>query len=145
MKLDIPKKPKDGHRVTFWRFNSNRDGLVHVRWTYVKNKPCWDVIDPEHKSNFYKNGAPFVDQWYIESRYVPSSSGAAAEWNGNGRTDHAHIDDFAKIDEDNHWLTFEEARLALFEFLCKQAMSMRHEADRLSRLGSTFFTMTEPA
>jgi hypothetical protein len=144
-KIVVPKHPKDGHQITFWTFNSHRDGLVQVRWTFVKNKPCWDVCDPDHTSEFYKRGLPFENQWYIENRYVPGMKGENTPWNGTGRNDHS--DDLV-IDEtrfENCFATFAEARKELVVRLATEVDRLRNEAGVLHATRLRLFAMAEPA
>lgn len=143
MKLHIPKKPKDGYRVTFWRHNHHHDGLIQVRWTYIKNRSCEDVCDPNRvQQGFYKRGLPYVDQWYIESRYVPVS-GEISEWSGTGRNDHAIVHELQSLADS--WETFNEARLKLALYLRAEMKELEARAKRTADIAAMLAALKEPA
>jgi hypothetical protein len=138
--IDIPEKPKDGHRIHYWMFNGCADGLTHHRVTYYANMPCHEVTGCE-----VGRGVPYVDDWYHEMRYVPTEP----YWRGNGRNRTEDL--IAMFSRANDppagftsaiYETFKEAREALYDSLTMQYAAKLNAANRLLHIRDTL--PTEP-
>lgn len=129
--------PTQGETRTWWTITHNC-GLLQHRATYHQNTPCIDVTG--------RMGLAYIDDWYIEQRYVPEDGDRIGAWSGSGRCKTADLDH--DIQEptftSRRYPTFDRARAAALAAIEVNLGRLSREIDTHKRLADRLVAIADP-
>lgn len=119
----VPENPKQGDTIVWYSLDGTGDGIMKFRATYYEFAHCQDVIG--------RGGVSFCQEWYVQNWYIPSGSESAGGRNSTNDLREVLGTGLALA---NIYLTFKEAKVALFKNLTARHDLHRLNANRYARL-----------